>query len=100
MQDCFIKGKMYPLKFGILGDGKKLFEMGGKQEMGGLIQNGRINPLSANPNCFSVFDHFVKLALKGLRVFRQLFWYFFYVFSAIKCFKYMLYNLPLKNILN
>ena len=40
--------------------------------------NNSINPLSANPtkwsntvkqfvgNCLSVFDHFVKLALKGL----------------------------------
>ena len=31
------------------------------------------NPLSTNPTkCFSVFDHFVGLALKGLRVLRIL----------------------------
>ena len=49
----------------------------------GSIGPGKINPLSANPtkwsntikqfvsklptNCLNVFDHFVKLALKGLK---------------------------------
>ena len=49
---------------------------------------GRVNTLSANPtkwsntlkqfvgnlpkNCLSVFDHFVKLALKGLRIFQDI----------------------------
>ena len=35
-----------------------------------LVMNNkivRINPLSANPTKLSVFDHFVGLALKGLR---------------------------------
>ena len=38
-----------------------------------IDRKATINPLSANPigklptNCLSVFDHFVKLALKGLR---------------------------------
>ena len=51
----------------------------------------KLNPLNANPtkwsntlkqfvgklptNCFSVFDHFVGLAFKGLRLFRKYGWY-------------------------
>ena len=54
-----------------------------------------INPLSANPrkwsntlkqfvgklstNCLSVFDHFVKLALKGLSYLSATAYYYYYV---------------------
>ena len=53
------------------------------REIGKNIHREQLNPLSANPtkwsntlkqfvvnlptNCLSVFDHFVKLALKGLK---------------------------------